>query len=99
MRIHTLAAVAALASCGPADRGSAVWLDEASQAERTAYFTEVCTEQYGFKPGTADLSRCLQQENMRADQATQAMWDGIRANRPSPTNCSTVGGITNCTTH
>lgn len=70
--ILTLAA-AVLIGCVPVNpdgtqgqKGSLAWFSTATPEAKKAYYTEICIG-YGFKLGTADMARCMQEEVRRVN--------------------------------
>ena len=101
----TLAALTGCASNSDGSRtlgmkGSAAWHKFAPIEEKIAYFAPTC-KSLGFKEGTTDFSRCVQDE-MNGDRsaARQKAADISRAfenMKPQPTiTCRTYGNLTRC---
>lgn len=100
LKIIPVISLIALASCQNSDGtygqvGSVAWLESASQSQRMNHFTGLCIG-YGFKEGTADMARCIQEE---AGRARVSIADYYQSVAPQQTTCTTMGNVTNCSSY
>jgi hypothetical protein len=98
-----LVAMGFLASCaadGSAGReGSPIWFMRTTPAERSQYFTSVCTG-YGFQPNTPQMAQCVQTESLTARDSMKDSLGSIQSNsQTTTTNCNRSGNSVNCTSN
>ena len=79
--LSALLAVALIAGCVPVnpdgtqgEKGSLAWFSTATPEAKKAYYAEICTG-YGFKAGTPDMARCMQEEVGRVNRDFQRFED------------------------
>lgn len=89
-------AIIALAGCVPAETGSLSWYETAPQAERNAYFREICSG-FGFKSGTDGMANCIAQEDHNMEQRrSEFMARAFARTSNTTTTCHTYGSTTYC---
>ena len=93
-----LIALYTLGACTNADgtlgqRGSVVWYNQSSAAQKKVYFTEICTG-YGFTDSTPEMAQCIANEHRGMQGQRQATVAAINASRPR--TCNSFGNTITC---
>lgn len=75
------------------ERGSVVWFNQSSAAQKKAYFSEVCTG-YGFDAKTPEMAQCIANEHHQMSSARSAAISNIA--NSGPKYCNSFGTTITC---